>query len=89
MGEICKGPQTSKKSEISDPETVKAVLMALIESEGLAPLIRKIQYALEDLSKRAQTGTEGTQPGSNAEKYSRAAETLEEPYNVIKNEIKL
>ena len=68
-------------------EASQKILTMLIQAEGLSQVIRFIQYAAEETAKdliKAPYPEELRAPA-----YIKAAEILEEPYEQIKNELKL
>lgn len=86
MGEICKDPQNAARS--STIEGTRSILSYLIVHQGISQTIRILQYVLEDLASSINPQNRGDV--ETAARYSRAAETLEKPYQIIKSdEIKI
>jgi hypothetical protein len=86
MGEICKGPQNEPQAATIAGST--EIIRFLIRAEGAAAILRRFQYALEALAAEAEQSPPGIDRNTAA-RYMRAAEELEEPYQLIKNEIKV
>lgn len=79
MGEICKDPQIEVYGR-----TVKKTIRALVDTQGAAQIIRFLQYCFEDISNETRAAN-----ADKAAKFLQAADALDEPYNQIKNDIRL
>ena len=99
MGEICKDPENKAPANAIEGDT--AIIKFMIRARGAAAVLRACQYAMEEeaaeMLQEAARIDKIQNPGSigpatlqeYAGKFLKAADAIEEPYQTIKNEIKL
>lgn len=75
-------------SQQTHRKETEAILISLIETEGLSQLLRTLQYCLEESA--ARFFSEKTAPAqAKAAALYKAADTLDAPFETIKYECRL
>ena len=92
MGEIFKDPKNA--AQAGTIEQTENILRFLIKAEGAARIVRLLQYAFEDLAHEIDTNQNKKDINAagqlqSAAKFLKCCEILEEPYQVIRNEIRI